>query len=79
MSWPRKRREEPAESAFERLTLPGVPSVFTGRDATIGEMRRMAADLRDNAWQTDTERGLAISLLAVLDLFEQATEKREAD
>lgn len=66
-----KRSKKPAESAFDRMTVPGVPSVFTGGDTTIGEVRRMTVDIRDVNAQTHTERGLAITLLAVLDLFEQ--------
>ncbi len=68
-----KRESQPEPSEFERRVLPGVPSVFTGADTTLGEMRAMAKDVRDNTCQTQAERGLAISLLAILDLFEKET------
>ena len=79
MRFGRKKTAEPRESAFERRTLLGVPSVFTGRDTTLGEQRRMAREVLDEAAQTPTERGLAISLLAVLSMYEADWEPVEGD
>lgn len=73
------RRKKSGPSEFERRALPGVPDAFTGRDTTLGMQRQMARQIRDEAWQTQTERGLAISLLAVLDLFEKETRSGEAE
>lgn len=73
------RRKKAGLTEFERRSLPGVPDAFTGRDTTLGTQRRMARQIRDEAWQTPTERGLAISLLAVLDLFEKEAPGGEAE
>jgi len=69
MSWFTSKSK--SDSEFNQRSIPGVPSVFTGRDTTIGEMREMATDIRDKNATTQTERGLAISVLAILDMFEK--------
>jgi hypothetical protein len=52
--------------------------VFTGQDTTYREQRKMAQEIRDRAWQTATERGLAISLLAVIEDFQHELDQRSA-
>lgn len=80
IGWGRLRKTRPpveVESAFERRTLPGIPSVFTGKDATLGEQRLMAKMIVDDPYVSAVARGLAISLLAVIDLFEREVEEKE--
>lgn len=80
ITWGRKKKAgPPPESAFDRTVLPGVPSAFTGGDTTLGEMRRMSRDMAERDARTPVEQGLAISLLAVLDLFEQTVTERKAN
>lgn len=73
MWWLKQRRSEsePIRTEFEKRVVSGVPSVFTGENTTVGEMREMARDIRDHSALTPTEAGLAISLLAVLDMYER--------
>lgn len=72
MTWGREnRRRAERPWSIDSRVLPGVPSVFTGSDTTYGEQRKMATEIRDEAWNTATERGLAISLLAVIEDFQR--------
>lgn len=64
-------------SGFDARVLPGVPSVFTGRDTTYGEVRRMARDMAERDWRTQAEKGLAMTLLAVVEDFKQELETRD--
>jgi hypothetical protein len=56
---------------LDSRVLVGVPDVFTGQDTTYGQVRKMTEDLRDKHWQTATEQGLAITLLAIVDDLER--------
>jgi hypothetical protein len=69
MGWwrqrPPRRDPDPPRPIDERV-LVGVPDVFSRTDTTYGMVRNTAASIRDRDWQSDTERGLAITLLAVI-------------
>jgi hypothetical protein len=75
--WGARKREERVEKVWtiDSRVLRGVPSVFTGQDTTYGEQRKMAQEIRDEAWNTGTERGLAISLLAVIEDFQHELDQ----
>lgn len=68
-----KKKER--DQAFSSRQLQGIPSVFTGRDTTIGELRQMSQAVANETWTTATERGLAISMLEVLKMFEQEVKR----
>ena len=63
-------RKKEKLTEFEKQTLPGIPSVFTGGDTTLGELRTMAKGIRDEDARTEVERGLAISVVALIDYME---------
>ena len=74
--WLGRKRVRVAEtSAFEARRLTGVPDVFTQDDTTYGMQRRMATEVRDVSAQTPVEKGLAISLLAVVEDFEATVDR----
>jgi len=82
MSWRRKwlgQRQVVPQRPVDGRVLYGVPDVFTGEDTTYGTVRKMTEEIRDRDWQTATEQGLAITLLAVIDDLEQVLEEREAE
>lgn len=74
-NWFRKSEEAVTERPIDARTLPGVPDVFTGKDTTYGMQRKMATEIRDETWQTPVEKGLAMSLLAVIDDLEDVLFK----
>lgn len=78
MRWRRQGDPDPEpESGFGSRKLVGVPDAFTGKDTTYRAMRLMAKDIRDRTWETPVEKGLAISLLAVIDDLERELAARE--
>lgn len=70
-NWLRKSEEAVTERPIDARILPGVPDVFRGGETTYGMQRRMATEIRDETWQTPVEKGLAISLLAIIDDIEK--------
>jgi hypothetical protein len=56
--------------------IPGIPNVFTGRTSTYAEHREMASDVAKNTWQTPVEKGLAISIVAIIDDFDHEMRDR---
>jgi hypothetical protein len=67
----------PKPRAIESRTLHGIPNVFTGKDSTYGEQLAMARAIRDKDWNTPTERGLAISLITVIEDFASTLESED--
>lgn len=78
MSWFKRSKPEDALLIGKR-TLPGIPDAFTGRDTTYAKAREMAVDVRDNTYRTQVEKGLAITLVTVIDDFNQYLANRSGD
>ena len=80
MSWRRRwsgsSRRWPTPARSTGGSLYGVPDVFTGEDTTYGTVRQDGRGDPRPDWQTATEKGLAITLLAVIDDLERVLDER---
>ncbi len=48
-----------------------------GMETTVGMQRRMATDMAERDYRTASERGLALSLLAALDMIEDMATRSD--
>lgn len=70
-----KKNPEIEPLVIANRVVPGIHSAFTGEDTTYGEVLQMAIDMSERDWNTPSEKGLAMTLIAIINDFDSEVRR----